>query len=145
MFQVPLKRVHLFTTIQLTCLACLWIIKSFSSTSILFPLMVRYLSNDDKSRTIFNIYWLSILLSYRNIVLFIIIYYFFLLEWYFTQLMVMIGIRKSLDLMFTQRELKILDDIMPEPSKKHAEDLRQLESGEVSTVRRILNIIIGRK
>lgn len=59
--------------------------------------------------------------------------------------MVMIGIRKSLDLMFTQRELKILDDIMPEPSKKHAEDLRQLESGEVSTVRRILNIIIGRK
>ncbi|XP_061943327.1 electroneutral sodium bicarbonate exchanger 1 isoform X10 [Apis cerana] len=82
--QVPLKRVHLFTTIQLTCLACLWIIKSFSSTSILFPLM----------------------------------------------LMVMIGIRKSLDLMFTQRELKILDDIMPEPSKKHAEDLRQLESGE---------------
>lgn len=59
--------------------------------------------------------------------------------------MVMIGIRKSLDLMFTQRELKILDDIMPEPSKKHAEDLRQLESGEVSIVRRILNIIIGRK
>ncbi|KAK9308328.1 hypothetical protein QLX08_001751 [Tetragonisca angustula] len=82
--QVPLKRVHLFTTIQLTCLACLWIIKSFSTTSILFPLM----------------------------------------------LVVMIGIRKSLDLMFTQRELKILDDVMPEPSKKHAEDLRQLESGE---------------
>ncbi|CAK9831182.1 Sodium-driven chloride bicarbonate exchanger [Anthophora retusa] len=82
--QVPLKRVHLFTTIQLACLACLWIIKSFSSTSILFPLM----------------------------------------------LVVMIGIRKSLDLLFTQRELKILDDVMPEPSKKHADDLRQLESGE---------------
>nr|XP_031846917.1 electroneutral sodium bicarbonate exchanger 1 isoform X3 [Nomia melanderi] len=82
--QVPLKRVHLFTAIQLACLACLWIIKSFSSTSILFPLM----------------------------------------------LVVMIGIRKSLDLMFTQRELKILDDVMPEPSKKHADDLRQLESGE---------------
>ncbi|KAK1136210.1 hypothetical protein K0M31_000775 [Melipona bicolor] len=97
--QVPLKRVHLFTTIQLTCLACLWIIKSFSITSILFPLM----------------------------------------------LVVMIGIRKSLDLLFTQRELKILDDVMPEPSKKHADDLRQLESGEVSTMRRILNTIIGRK
>ncbi|XP_076659018.1 na[+]-driven anion exchanger 1 isoform X6 [Halictus rubicundus] len=82
--QVPLKRVHVFTVIQLTCLACLWIIKSFSSTSILFPLM----------------------------------------------LVVMIGIRKSLDLLFTQRELKILDDVMPEPSRKHAEDLRQLESGE---------------
>nr|XP_033341477.1 electroneutral sodium bicarbonate exchanger 1 isoform X8 [Megalopta genalis] len=82
--QVPLKRVHLFTVIQLTCLACLWIIKSFSSTSILFPLM----------------------------------------------LVVMIGIRKSLDLLFTQRELKILDDVMPEPHRKHADDLRQLESGE---------------
>ncbi|XP_076245511.1 na[+]-driven anion exchanger 1 isoform X3 [Calliopsis andreniformis] len=82
--QVPLKRVHLFTAIQLACLACLWIIKSFSTTSILFPLM----------------------------------------------LVVMIGIRKSLDLLFTQRELKILDDVMPEPSKKHADDLRQLESGE---------------
>ena len=97
--QVPLKRVHVFTAIQLTCLAVLWIIKSFSSTSILFPLM----------------------------------------------LVVMIGIRKSLDLLFTQRELKILDDVMPEPSKKHAEDLRQLESGEVSTVRRILNAIVCRK
>ncbi|XP_011500555.1 PREDICTED: electroneutral sodium bicarbonate exchanger 1 [Ceratosolen solmsi marchali] len=82
--QVPLKRVHMFTLIQLTCLTCLWIIKSFSSTSILFPLM----------------------------------------------LVVMIGIRKSLDLLFTQRELKILDDVMPEPHKKHAEDLRQLENGE---------------
>ncbi|CAL1688449.1 unnamed protein product [Lasius platythorax] len=93
--QVPLKRVHMFTVIQLTCLACLWLIKSFSSTSILFPLM----------------------------------------------LVVMIGIRKSLDLMFTQRELKILDDVMPEPSKKHADDLRKLENGEVSTVTRILNAI----
>ncbi|XP_046822197.1 electroneutral sodium bicarbonate exchanger 1 isoform X10 [Vespa crabro] len=97
--QVPLKRVHVFTAIQLTCLACLWIIKSFSTTSILFPLM----------------------------------------------LVVMIGIRKSLDLIFTQRELKILDDVMPEPSKKHADDLRQLESGEVSIVRRILRNLACRK
>ncbi|XP_067210791.1 electroneutral sodium bicarbonate exchanger 1 isoform X10 [Linepithema humile] len=86
--QVPLKRVHMFTAIQLTCLACLWLIKSFSSTSILFPLM----------------------------------------------LVVMIGIRKSLDLIFTQRELKILDDVMPEPSKKHAEELRKLENGEEQTM-----------
>lgn len=57
----------------------------------------------------------------------------------------MIGLRKSLDLLFTQRELKILDDVMPETSKKHADDLRQLESGEVSIVRRILNAILGRK
>lgn len=57
------------------------------------------------------------------------------------QLVVMIGIRKSLDLMFTQRELKILDDVMPEHHKKHADDLRQLEDGEVSTATRILRAI----
>ncbi|KAL3283056.1 hypothetical protein HHI36_006214 [Cryptolaemus montrouzieri] len=71
--QVPIKRVHLFTLIQLACLICLWSVKSFSSTSILFPLM----------------------------------------------LVVMIGIRKSLDLIFTRREMKILDDIMPEMTKRH--------------------------
>ncbi|XP_046607343.1 sodium-driven chloride bicarbonate exchanger [Neodiprion virginianus] len=82
--QVPLKRVHVFTLIQLACLICLWLIKSFSATSILFPLM----------------------------------------------LVVMIGIRKSLDFFFTRRELKILDDVMPETSKKHAHDMQQLENGE---------------
>ncbi|XP_019876901.2 sodium bicarbonate cotransporter 3 isoform X3 [Aethina tumida] len=71
--QVPIKKVHLFTIIQLACLACLWMIKSFSTTSILFPLM----------------------------------------------LVVMIGIRKALDLIFTRRELKILDDLMPEMTKRH--------------------------
>ncbi|XP_075153783.1 na[+]-driven anion exchanger 1 isoform X3 [Haematobia irritans] len=81
--QVPIKRVHLFTLIQLACLICLWLIKSFSSTSILFPLM----------------------------------------------LVVMIGIRKALDLVFTRRELKILDDIMPEMTKRQAaDDLHQLDA-----------------
>ncbi|XP_053696965.1 electrogenic sodium bicarbonate cotransporter 1 isoform X2 [Sabethes cyaneus] len=85
--QVPIRRVHLFTLIQLACLVMLWVIKSFSSTSILFPLM----------------------------------------------LVVMIGIRKSLDLLFTRRELKILDDVMPEITKRaNADDLRQLEDGEDS-------------
>ncbi|KAG5884766.1 hypothetical protein JTB14_029246, partial [Gonioctena quinquepunctata] len=70
--KVPIKKVHIFTLIQMTCLICLWMIKSFSETSILFPLM----------------------------------------------LVVMIGIRKSLDLLFTRRELQILDDVMPETSKR---------------------------
>ncbi|XP_058824175.1 electroneutral sodium bicarbonate exchanger 1 isoform X9 [Topomyia yanbarensis] len=83
--QVPIRRVHLFTLIQLACLIMLWVIKSFSSTSILFPLM----------------------------------------------LVVMIGIRKSLDFLFTRRELKILDDVMPEMTRRaNADDLRQLEDGE---------------
>ncbi|XP_065352674.1 electroneutral sodium bicarbonate exchanger 1 isoform X9 [Cloeon dipterum] len=72
--QVPLKRVHMFTAIQLTCLIALWVIKSFKKTSILFPLM----------------------------------------------LVVMIGMRKGLDFFFTRRELKILDDVMPETSKRSA-------------------------
>lgn len=96
-FQVPLKRVHLFTVIQLTCLICLWVIKSFSATSILFPLM----------------------------------------------LVVMIGIRKSLDLVFTRRELKILDDVMPEITRRKAEDLRHLELAEVGMFKRFANCCLG--
>jgi len=49
--------------------------------------------------------------------------------WLF-QLVVMIGIRKALDFVFTRRELKILDDIMPETTKRTEEERRQLE-GEV--------------
>ncbi|XP_069698390.1 sodium-driven chloride bicarbonate exchanger isoform X4 [Periplaneta americana] len=82
--QVPLKRVHVFTLIQLACLVVLWVIKSFSTTSILFPLM----------------------------------------------LVVMIGIRKSLDFLFTRRELKILDDVMPETTKRTREERRQMEGEE---------------
>lgn len=45
-------------------------------------------------------------------------------------LVVMIGIRKSLDCIFTRRELKILDDIMPEMTRRaHADDLHHLEDG----------------
>lgn len=46
-------------------------------------------------------------------------------------LVVMIGIRKSLDLLFTRRELKILDDVMPEITKRSEEDMRHLEDIEV--------------
>ncbi|XP_017115690.1 sodium bicarbonate cotransporter 3 isoform X12 [Drosophila elegans] len=89
--QVPIKRVHLFTIIQLACLIILWLIKSFSQTSILFPLM----------------------------------------------LVVMIGIRKALDLVFTRRELKILDDIMPEMTKRAAaDDLHKLDA-EVGLLARV--------
>ncbi|CAG5056503.1 unnamed protein product [Parnassius apollo] len=82
--QVPIRRVHLFTAIQLTCLVVLWVIKSFSMTSILFPLM----------------------------------------------LVVMIGIRKTLDLFFTRREMKILDDVMPEMSRRNQDELHELGSAE---------------
>lgn len=48
-------------------------------------------------------------------------------------LVVMIGIRKALDCLFTHRELKILDDIMPEMTRRAAvEDMHNLEEGEVN-------------
>ncbi|XP_050076746.1 sodium bicarbonate cotransporter 3 isoform X2 [Anopheles maculipalpis] len=98
--QVPIRRVHLFTMIQLACFVVLWLIKSFSITSILFPLM----------------------------------------------LVVMIGVRKSLDYIFTKRELKILDDIMPEMTKRaRADDLHQLEDGEVGFYKRLIGCCIGQK
>ncbi|XP_073986853.1 na[+]-driven anion exchanger 1 isoform X4 [Rhodnius prolixus] len=85
--QVPIRRVHMFTLIQLACLIMLWLIKSFGKTSILFPLM----------------------------------------------LVVMIGIRKSLDFIFTQRELKILDDVMPETIKRGEEDEESLGNEDKSS------------
>lgn len=41
---------------------------------------------------------------------------------YLIQLVVMIGVRKSLDLIFTKYELKALDDLMPESHKKHKDE-----------------------
>jgi sodium bicarbonate cotransporter 8 len=38
---VPLRKVHLFTLIQLTCLVLLWVIKA-SPAAIVFPMMVRF-------------------------------------------------------------------------------------------------------
>lgn len=38
---VPLRRVHLFTTIQVLCLAVLWVLKS-TVAAIIFPVMVRH-------------------------------------------------------------------------------------------------------
>ncbi|KAL5006033.1 hypothetical protein ScPMuIL_017191 [Solemya velum] len=64
---VPLRRVHLFTAIQIICLALLWVIKSVKTISIAFPVMV----------------------------------------------LGMCFIRRAIDWVFTQRELKWLDDLLP--------------------------------
>lgn len=39
---VPLRKVHLFTFVQLLCLALLWILKS-TVAAIIFPVMVRFI------------------------------------------------------------------------------------------------------
>lgn len=38
---VPLRRIHLFTLVQMLCLAVLWILKS-TMAAIIFPVMVRW-------------------------------------------------------------------------------------------------------
>ncbi|GAB6031309.1 hypothetical protein CHUAL_009105 [Chamberlinius hualienensis] len=84
--QVPLKRVHLFTLIQLLCLVSLWLVKSYKTTSIAFPLM----------------------------------------------LVVLIAVRKLLDFVFTRRELKVLDDELPESTKRKREEEKRRKSQQFS-------------
>lgn len=79
--RVPLKRVHLFTLIQILCLAALWVIKDISQTSILFPIM----------------------------------------------LVVMVGVRKSLEKLFHEEELRILDDVFPSFKRSKQMDEEELE------------------
>lgn len=82
--RVPLKRVHLFTLIQILCLAALWVIKDISQTSILFPIM----------------------------------------------LVVMVGVRKSLEKLFHEEELRILDDVFPSFKRSKQMDEEELEVKE---------------
>jgi sodium bicarbonate transporter 10 len=60
-------------------------------------------------------------------------------------LVVMIGVRKSLDCLFTRRELKILDDIMPELVKRNSDDLHHLENAEVGIFKKFVACCIGEK
>lgn len=64
-------------------------------------------------------------------------------------LVVMIGVRKFLDCIFTRRELKILDDIMPEMAKRSDDDLHHLEDGtgavEVGLYKKFIACCIGEK
>lgn len=55
-------------------------------------------------------------------------------------LVVMIGIRKALDFFFTRREMKILDDVMPEIIKRNQDELRELGDAEVGWHAKILRL-----
>jgi len=81
---VRLRRCHLFTFIQASCLAILWVIKAVKSISIVFPLMV----------------------------------------------LAMCFVRKALDYVFSQHELKWLDDIMPEAHSRAKEDAKKKKEKE---------------
>ncbi|XP_021358103.1 electroneutral sodium bicarbonate exchanger 1-like [Mizuhopecten yessoensis] len=79
---VRIKRVHLFTFIQIICLSILWVIKQVKSISIVFPIMV--------AGTCF--------------------------------------VRLAMEKVFTQHELKWLDDIMPEDKARAKEDKGKSET-----------------
>ena len=90
--QVKLIRVHLFTSVQLASLVCLWVVKDIKQTSILFPVM----------------------------------------------LVVMMGIRKLLDFVFTRNELRILDDVLPEHKRaERLDDDEAAKSEEEAVVGRV--------
>jgi len=50
---VPLRRVHLFTAIQIICLIGLWVIKTIKEISIIFPLMVCVIGSDCHCKCLF--------------------------------------------------------------------------------------------
>ncbi|CAH1785487.1 unnamed protein product [Owenia fusiformis] len=79
---VDTNRVHLFTAIQVTSLAILWVVKSVKKISIIFPLMVLALC----------------------------------------------FVRKGMEWIFTEKELKHLDNLLPAMGKKkEPEDKTELE------------------
>lgn len=45
-----------------------------------------------------------------------------------SQVAAMVGVRKLLDFLFTQRELRILDDIMPESTRRKREEELEIKS-----------------
>ncbi|XP_041470394.1 sodium bicarbonate cotransporter 3-like isoform X6 [Lytechinus variegatus] len=90
---VGIKRVYLFTFIQLMCLVVLWVIKS-TDAALVFPIMV----------------------------------------------LGMVLVRKLMDKVFTQQELMMLDDVMPEMTKRAKHDRKKKEEEEVAACEQIKNI-----
>ena len=98
---VPLRKVHLFTVIQLSCLLLLWTIKT-SKAAIVFPMMVceDFLHTEQqRPGSPENSSFLCAL-----------------------QVLALVFIRKLMDCFFTKREMGWLDDLMPENKKKILED-----------------------
>ncbi|XP_072180717.1 electroneutral sodium bicarbonate exchanger 1-like isoform X2 [Diadema setosum] len=90
---VSIRRVYLFTAIQLMCLVVLWVIKS-TMAALIFPIMV----------------------------------------------LGMVGVRKAMDMIFTQQELEMMDDVMPEMTKRAKHDRKKKEEQENAACEQIKNI-----
>jgi hypothetical protein len=109
---VPLMRVHLFTMVQVASLVGLWVIKSNSATSIAFPVIGRLRrwrrrTQKDKCLT---------------------------LQRFFQVMLVLIcSVRKLMECVFTRRELRVLDDLLPEnpdkTSRRHGGLFNKIQRG----------------
>lgn len=102
---VPLRKVHLFTLTQLTCLVLLWVIKT-SPAAIVFPMMVSCDTLLCSFLSLFNSFQIKLFL--------------FCLRR--RQVLALVFVRKLLDLCFSKRELNYLDDLMPEWKKIKLDD-----------------------
>lgn len=115
---VPLRKVHLFTLIQLLCLVLLWVIK-VSRAAIVFPMMVRARK------------WGPAALGGRGAVPDLTPS-----SRRFLQVLALVFVRKMMDVCFSKRELSFLDDLMPESKKKKLDDAKK-EAKEEEVTRRL--------
>lgn len=112
---VPLRKVHLFTIVQLSCLVLLWVIKT-SKAAIVFPMMVTKVLSFTVLE--FDYMHCQVVLFNRLLVWLTEVFPLY-------QVLALVFIRKLLDFIFTKRELSWLDDLMPEWKKKKLEDAQQ--------------------
>lgn len=95
---VPIRVIHKFTLFQVVCLALLWIVKSIKATSIAFAVMVIPPGSGFCSSS----HWV--------------------------QLVVMVAVRKGMERCFSEKDLKYLDDKMPDFHLRRREDKEKRES-----------------
>lgn len=141
---VPIKRVHLFTAFQLSCFVVLCVVKEIKITSIVFPLMVSLIFIDFFLKRVFLMHpryryhfptlvirvltgstdlWFGgkIHTRFHQEASRFYLYHIFREKIIF-QLVIMVGVRKLMEYVFTEHELKYLDDKMPEITLRKKED-----------------------
>ena len=108
-------RVHLFTAIQIGVFVIMWVIKEITITSLFFPVLVRCacLSRCNLTAPLLTILYNVLVLAHSH-----------------AQLVVLVVVRKHMEFLFTEDELKHLDDIIPEETKRKREDHKQRHDDE---------------
>ncbi|OWK50410.1 Electrogenic sodium bicarbonate cotransporter 4 [Lonchura striata] len=156
---VPLRRIHLFTLVQIVCLAVLWILKS-TVAAIIFPVMFWdrcklflmpakhqpdyvFLRHVPLRRihlfTLVQIVCLAVLWILKSTVAAII---------FPVMILALILVRRLLDFVFSQHDLAWIDNIIPEKEKKKEDDKKKKKKankGDSSSDEEILALILVRR